>query len=266
MFLEDVTHMYRYYAKNAKKVNVRTTYPKILSRPNPSAEFVKSSPNYDLYFDKSGLLIECTQLDKNQKIIFKYNEFSLLEKLEIFGIGSKYVTETTTFYYDDERRIIQELVSESGYGDDNDDGDPPEIYYDYDGSKMTMTLPPDLNCKDLGTFTYIHNQLNQVIEEKGVRNENELINWYRNEYNEKGQKIKEISLDENGNPEGFDEYSYNEKGLETGFKSMNKEGVYNGYYNDRLYQYNEKGDWINHVLTDEFGAPKIIYDREIEYF
>jgi hypothetical protein len=263
MFLGDVKLMYRYYAENAKQVKVRASYPKILSRPNPNAEFVKSSPNYDLYFNKSGLLIECAQLDKNRRVVFKYNEFNLLEKIQIFRTGGKYIIETTTFYYDDNRRLIQEVISDIGYGDDDS---PPQINYDYNGATRTITLPPDLYSKDLGTFTCVHNHLNQIVEEKGIRNEDEIISWARFEYNSQGEKVREISLDIDGNPDGYCEFYYNEKGLETGFKSFNKEGVYTGFYNDRLYQYNEKGDWINHVLTDEFGAPKIIYDRSIEYF
>ena len=104
MFLEDVKLMYHYYAKNAKKVTIRTTYPKILSRPKPSAEFVKSYPNYDLNFDRNGLLVECIHIDKNRRIVFKYNEFNLLEKLNIYRFNRKYVVESTSFYYDDDRK------------------------------------------------------------------------------------------------------------------------------------------------------------------
>jgi hypothetical protein len=263
MLLENVDQLYHYYVLGGKKVSVRTTYMRIVSKPQPSAEFTKSSPNVDLFFDEQGLLKECFDHSKGQRITFNYTEDKRLSELLIFGKSGKYIVESTRFEYDDQGRIISEWVDErNGEEDEN----PPEVVYDYQGKMVTMTILPDKYCKDEGTFISIYNDFDQLIEQKGIRNEDELIMWDKFEYNLKGQKVKEISLDEKGLPEGFTEYFYNEKGLEISFKNFDKEGVYTGFYNDRLYQYNERGDWINHVLTDEFGAPKIIYDREIEYY
>lgn len=263
MFLENVNQLYRYYVVVGKKVFVRTTYMKILSRPKPSAEFAKSSPDVDLYFDEQGLLKGCYDQRKGQKITFNYNEDKRLSELLIFGKSDRYIIESTRFDYDDQGRIISEVVDERN---GEEDEDPPSIWYKYDGNVVNIHYPTDRYTKDDAIFTYVYNDRHQIIEQKGIRNEDEVIIWDKIEYDSHGKKVKEISLDEKGLPEGFTLYFYNEKGLEISFKDFDKDGVFTGFFNDRLYQYNERGDWVNHVLTDEFGAPKIIYDREIEYY
>ena len=102
----------------------------------------------------------------------------------------------------------------------------------------------------------------RLIEEKMIRDEDELLYWYKNEYNSKDEMVKQISLSEKGEPDGVYEFMKNENGMNKGYKFTSKD---TNYLREYVYTFNEHSHWINQVLMEN-GEPRYFYDRKIEYF
>ena len=262
VFIENYNHLLSYYVPGAKKISIRQAYIKLSPKSNHFLDLVKSSGNYDLFFNESGVLHDCFDLDSNELVSFHFDETALLQNIKIFPSRYKFVIGITTIYYDTSNRPISEIYQGR---DLKEEDDFCERIYEYGANERTMILLPDCYSPDTGTFKYYYNDLNQIIEEKAVSNEDDLIDWSRFEYNSKSQKVKEISLDEKGIPDGYYEFQYNEKGLDAGYSYYTLPENKLEYSKDRIYQYNERGDWINQILTKD-GIPHNVYYRAIEYF
>ena len=101
-----------------------------------------------------------------------------------------------------------------------------------------------------------------MVEEKFIKGEDGLVYWNKFEYNEEGNLLKEISLDENGNPDGIYEYLPYISGLMSGWNFISNDSNYLKQY---LYQFNDLGHWVNQIIMKD-GEPQLFYDREIEYY
>jgi len=176
MFIGDVRLLSRYYVFGGRKITVRTAYRRKSSKSLPHPELIKSIPDVVLYFDEKGIIKECLDKHKGQRIIFNYNGNNRLSELLIYGKSRNYFIESTRFEYDDHGRILSEVVYEQNCDDDDN---LPQILYEYEANSVITTLLPDKYSKDIGIFIYTYNDLDQLIEQKGIINEKELIMWNR---------------------------------------------------------------------------------------
>ena len=103
---------------------------------------------------------------------------------------------------------------------------------------------------------------NRQIEEKAIRNEDEIILWNKKVYDEADNLIREVSLDNNGEQDGVYEFFPPKNNVGTGYKYTSKKL---NYLREYVYEYNEKRHWINEVMMND-GEPKYFYDRKIEYY
>ena len=85
---------------------------------------------------------------------------------------------------------------------------------------------------------------NRIIEEKTIRDEDEILLWYKNEYNEADEIINTIDLDEN----------YTEENNTKGCNRLVED----------VFLYNEKGHWIKQTIVHNEHIR--VFDRIIEYF
>lgn len=263
IFFEDYERIIRDYADSAVTISYRSSYPKVSSKNEQYLEFVKSHWNYDAKYDIDGTLLEWIDLDKEIKIICRYTKGKQLERFEIYRQNMKHPYAKTLFAYDDNGRLVHELYGE-GYIEEGKDSSF-ERFHEYDGNIHKLILPADRNNKDEAVFTSIFNDKKQLIEAKAVRNKDGIFMWDRFEYNDLGQKIKEISLDYNGIPDGCYLNSYTDKGLDAGYKAYSLPDNKLLYSKQRIYEYNFFGDWITQILIRD-GEPQYIYERKIEYY
>ncbi|CAN5148026.1 hypothetical protein BH09BAC5_BH09BAC5_19060 [soil metagenome] len=101
-----------------------------------------------------------------------------------------------------------------------------------------------------------------MIEEKCIRNKDELVSWVRNEYNESRELIRVVSLNEDEKEDGVTAYFPYEKGLETGFSYISDS---NKYEWENFYSFNAKSHWIKKVRSSN-GKQSIFSERKIEYY
>jgi len=261
MFLYEFENYRTEYEKGARRISVRSgrlLSPKQRcdSKPEPFQD------NDDLFFNRKGLLLHSVhkRRNKNYKVIYGYNHREILVRIMSLLSETNTLQSLSEFEYDEKGRLVKEVVRSFYFGSGSDD--ITEIIHAYDGNNETVFMTTNVEDADEYTIYTIYDSKRQVIEEKSIRNEDELINWFRNEYDADGNLIKEISLDENGETEGIVEYIHFDNGLSSGYHYKSKETSYQREY---FFKYNERGHWI-HQVTKDNGEPKYFFDRTIEYY
>jgi hypothetical protein len=260
MFLYDFENYNSHYEKGIKKISVRSSYPKIV-KETYDLKLEKSHGNYDLFFNKKGLLLHSVhnETSKNFKIIYGYNRKGILiSAMSLLSESNKLIS-LSEFEYDEKGRIKTE-TERSFYG--TEWGLTTKYIHSYSAFAEEMLITNDDEEEEDGTFYYTYDDKNRVIEEKAIRGEDDLIDWNKNEYDKDGNLLKTISLDEYGQPDGVYEFLPLKNGLSSGYfyKSNDR-----NYIREYSFTFNEKGHWINRVMMND-GEAKYYNDRTIEYY
>ena len=87
-----------------------------------------------------------------------------------------------------------------------------------------MTSDDDEEDEHSLYLTYDSKQ--RVIEEKAIRNEEELVRWNKSEFDKDANLLREISLGENGEPDGVYYFIPVKNGLTSGYKYKSKDSSY----------------------------------------
>lgn len=167
--------------------------------------------------------------------------------------------EITEFIYNEDKRIVIERITLIS---DKDDVVTEYLHSYHEGFGEIFISSNFEEEQDKHMVFLTFDEEKRIIEDKAVRNENELVWWEKNEYNEIGNIKTIISLDTDGNQSEIYEFFPCINGLTTGYIYSSKENRYEVSY---IYEYNERGHWINQVMLND-GAPTYFYDRLIEYF
>ncbi len=260
MFLDEFEKYNSQYEKGIKKISLRSAYPKV-ERKTLHLKMEPSFDNYDLFFNRKGLLLHSVHIEKNKnyKVIYGYNHKGiLLSAMSLLSEKNELIS-LSEFEYDEKGRIERETVRSFYYS-----LDPiviSECIHTYKENIHEILMTSDDEEEDC-TFYYNSDNMGRVIEEKAIRGENELVYWNKNEYDKDDNLIKEISLDEYGKPNGVYEFLPFKNGLSTGYKYKSKE---TNYLREYSFTFNEKGHWVNQVMLND-GEPRYFYDRTIEYY
>ena len=271
MFLGEFEKYTLLYAKGARKIAFRSSYPRIMIKP-VDLKLEKSYGNYDLFFNQKGLLLHSvhTEKNKNYKVIYGYNNKGILisamkllsEKNELISLSE--------FVYDEKGRIKTETCLHKyytlGY-------DAKEKYiHTYTDQNEEILMIDDRDDEEEYTCFIKYDEKQQKIENKLVRNiahiadefkwNDELVWWYRYEYDMNDNLIKEISIDKQGQEKGVYEFLPYKNNMDAGYKFSDKNTAYLREYS---YTFNDRGHWIDQVVMND-GEPKYFYDRTIEYY
>ena len=222
----------------------------------------KSFGNYDLYFDKDGMLLQSMHFEKEMpyKIIFCYDRKRILVKTVKLAQFKNELSEICDFIYDDQNRIITEKCRYIYYSYGGGESVSENIHtYTENKEEILMKSEDDDDC----TFYLIYDEKHRVIEDKGIHNDGDLVWWNKYIYNEEGVLQKQISLNGNGDEEdGIYEYFTSNNGEKDGYKYTSKDS---NYLREYTYEYNEKKAWVKQTMFTD-GEPKIFYERAIEYY
>jgi hypothetical protein len=261
MFLDEFKKYNSQYEKGKKKISFRSSRPKIEREPI-ELKMKQSHGNYDLYFNRKGLLLHSVHTEKqhNFKVIYGYNrKGNLISAMNLLSEKNELIS-LSEFEYDEEERIETETVRSFNYSLGCDY--TSEYIHTYADNKKNIYMTNDNEEEDEHTLYLTFDSKQRVIEEKVIRNEDELVWWNKKEYNNDNNLIKEISLGGNGEPDGVYEFLPVNNGMATGYHYKSKE---TNYLREYLYTFNEKGHWVNQVVLND-GEPKCFYDRTIEYY
>lgn len=248
------------YEFGAKKISFRTSYLKI-EKPSLNLKFEKSHGNYDLFFTKKGVLLKSihNETKLNFEVIYAYDYNGILLKTFRLGKTANELLEINEFIYGQDKKMKVEqntIISEKG----NIVTEYLHTYNEgYEEIYVSSNFEDDIDRQRL-FLSFDENK--RIIEDKAVRNENELVWWDKKEYNDNGDIRKVISLDKDGHQFGIYEFFPCKNGLTTGYIYKSKEICFEHSY---IYEFNEKGHWINQVMIND-GEPTYSYDRSIEYF
>ena len=80
MFLDEFEKYNAQYEKGIKKISFRSSRPKIVKNENPPLKMQQSHGNYDLFFNRKGLLLHSVHTEQrhNFKLIYGYNRKGIL--------------------------------------------------------------------------------------------------------------------------------------------------------------------------------------------
>lgn len=261
MFLNEFKKYNSQYEKGIKKISVRSSYPKIVKNPI-DLKMEKSYGNYDLFFNRKGILLYSVHTEKhnNFKVIYGYNRKGILIAAMSLLSENNELLSTSEFAYDEKGRIETETCRFFYYSSEYDKME--EHIHTYTDNKEKILMTSDDEDEDEHALYLTYNSNQRVIEEKAVRNEEELVWWHKNEFDKDNNLIREISLGVDGEPDGVLEFLPVKNGLASGYNCISKD---NNYLREYSYTLNEKGHWINQVVMND-GEPRYFYDRTIVYY
>lgn len=261
MFLDEIKKYISEYEIGVRSIVYRTSRPKLLKEPIDLV-MIQAPGNYDLFFSPKGLLLESLHFEKikNTKVIYGYDDKGLLISAICMVQNTNELLSKSEFVYNENGIILKEVVS-SGYSR-NSCKVINERHHQYKGMthqiQMTNSLEEEEDC----TFYYTQDYLGRIIEEKAISEYDDLLYWYKKEYDFENNLVREISLDNNGSPDGVYEYLPNQKKQMSGYIFRSEDSNYKKEY---LYTFNEKDHWTSQVvLTDD--EPTYFYERILEYY
>lgn len=260
MFLEEFKKYNSQYSKGIKKISYRSNCFKIVKEPI-DFKLQKTNGNYDLYFNKKGVLIESVHLEEHEKFkaIYCYRENCKLACIIKLGTENNNLISTYEFVYNNKGKIeIQKPIVLGGINFYNSTKYIHSYKHNFEEQLFTNDDEDGEDC----TFYFSYDNKNRIIEEKGIRYKDELISWNKNDYDDNDNLVKQTSLDEEGNPDGIYEYHTPKNGLITGYNFNSEDSNYVREYG---FTFNDKGDWINQTVLHN-GEPRYSYDRSIEYY
>lgn len=212
MLLEEFEKYNSQYEKGAKKISLRSTYPKV-DRKTLNLTLEKSFGNYDLFFNRKGVLLHSVHIEKNKshKVFYGYNRKGILISIMSLLSEKNELLSLSEFEYDEKGRIETETDRSFYYLVTT------EYIHTYSDNKEEIFLTSNDEEEDEATVFITYDSKQRVIEEKIIRNEDELVYWNKNEYNSKDEMVKQISLSEKGEPDGVYEFIKVESGMSKGY-------------------------------------------------
>lgn len=264
MFLNEFETYNAQYEVGAKKISLRTSRPKIVKDENPPVKMERSHGNYDLYFNRQGILLYSQHIEKSKpfKILYGYSRMKRLAGAMKLSLLDNELISVGEFYYDEQGRIESEQCCEFYYGSLGEHVDFSEYKHLYSENSKVISMTNDSADLDEHTLYLTFDNNNRVIEDKTFRNEDEFLSWDKFEYNEFGVLIKQISLNEGGEQYGYYEYKPLIHGLSSGYKYTSDDINYEW---EHIYEFNEKQAWIHEVMLNN-GEPMWFHERKIIYF
>lgn len=241
------------YEDRAEKISVRSYYPR-----NGSLD--KAHGNYDLFFNKSGQLLNSIHTETNQKftILYKYNSNGKILNTKQFNTATNELEQGCDYIYDRIGRIqIEKCVS--FYPRINIISKSQIIHIYKNLEEITIRTSDD---DDEYTTYYKHDINNLLIEEKSYYRKEGLHEWTRYEYDEKNSLVRYISLDQKGELSCSYELLTRQNGLNYGVKCISMD---TNYLREYEYVFNDRGHWINQVILLD-SIPHNIIERTIEYY
>ena len=213
--------------------------------------------SYNLYFSLDGLLRQSIHFSKNSfNRIYFYKQKKLVQVV-VYKIRANELIDSIDYYYNEDGLI------------DYVEGDNIEYNYIYkSGSKSIQEYHNFEEMEYMHHITYDDN--NKEIEIKVIRNEDDieegdiidLMYWVKNEYDDLGNLIKEISFNHKGEEDGITVNSYFDNGLLKSSKTSSKEYNYEKTFE---YLFNLKEHWIRKTEYHD-GLSACYYERTIQYY
>jgi hypothetical protein len=219
--------------------------------------------NYDLYFNRHGVLLHSVHMEKNNnfKAIYGYNRKGVLISIMTLLSEKNELLSMSEFEYDKQGRI--ETETDRSFFYNPDEVLTTEYIHTYADNKeeIFMSSDSELDEDEYTEYLTYDNKL-KVIEDKLIRNEEELVWWNKTEYNSTGEIAKEFSLNSRGEPDGVYAFLKTENGMSKGYNFTSERSNYLREYD---YTFNKQGHWIHQVMLND-GEPRYFYDRAIEYY
>lgn len=247
------------YVSGVRLMSIRSTHPKIVG-DGTRVKLSRSYGNYDLIFDKHGILIEKITYTDRENYFDKYNygDGGILTEIQRRLDGYNSLSSLSQFGYNWQGRISNEKnTSFSLLGELVD-----ETIYQY---SINSVLIINIGNEEFGGYQEykFFNSFGQVVERKLFCANNELWDWDKFEYDDvKKILIKEFSLDEEGEIQSVIQYFPYERDLMTGYSYSSQN---TNFLREYKYVYNDFGHWITRAsLTD--GEAREYVERNIEYW
>ena len=260
MHLDEFQKYSGQYEKGISKITFRSSRPRIQKQ---SLDFTleKSFGNYELFFNRKGLLLHSvhTERTRKSKVIYGYTHKGLLVSAMSLASETNELLSLSEFSYDNKGRIEKETVCAFYFGLAKGKI-TREYHHRYSGNQEEISIMEEEDDEYIITYHYDGGQ--NVIEEKAIRNGNELILWHLYSYDVNGKIVKEISLDENGRQDSIKEFHHFDEGARTGYIEMS-DGVQ--IRRESITTVNEQGHWIEEIILED-GEPSWICERSIEYY
>lgn len=262
MFLGKFKKYSSEYVKGVKYVYYRTFRPKIVKGETTFTEKEISFGNYDLQFNRQGLLLQSTHVEKRSpfQIIYAYDRKGRLVSAMKVSYLKNELLSISEFTYDGQGRI--ELEQCRTFFHIFGHVALTKRIHTYKGNTEEILLTSDDEEEDEHTFYLTYDDKHRVIEDKSVRNEDELVVWYKSQYNDNGDIVKCVFLNENGEEENRDDHFPFVNGMDTGYKNTSKK---DSYIREHRYEFDENNRWINQVSLLN-GVPQYIYEKKFEYY
>jgi hypothetical protein len=256
MFLDDVSIYFKLAVPNARKVSIKTTSPNI-NKASLTFTEEKRHGNFDLYFNKRGILMLSFHFEKNgsYKIIYGYNNSNQLLTLTKLHSESNIIQSNTSIKYNSNGKIISEKSKEYYI-----DGSYHINKNKYSYSENYTEIKHTYDLEKLNATTCLtYNNNGNLIEDKRCREVDDVYWWDKHIY-ENGLLVKTYHLD--GEPGFMIEHYPQIKNLPIKEKMISPKGETIHDYN---YEFDNKDNWIlrTHFRND---IPITFCSREIEFY
>lgn len=260
MTIDDYRRYTSQYVKGAKKISIRSTEPVVEAR-SLTLKIQPSYGNYNLFFSQNGRLIKSVHPENfDHKIEYAYNPQGELIMALQTRIGNGEIVEYSEFDYDDQGRVRMESCRI--YMADPEWVASEENVLSYAGNTQKVIMSSDFESDGNIVIFITYDEHARAIEERALKNGDEIIWLYKYRYGNNQSVIREIYVGGKSGPEGLDEWTYTENGLVSGCRSQLKDTIIDLQY---IYTFDNTGRWISRV-TVENGVPQYYCERVIEYF
>ena len=255
MFLDEFKRYNAQYEQGIKKISFKESWVKIEGKTF-DLQIRQGRHNYDLFFTTQGVLFTIVNKDKHSssKTYFGYDGKNRLISAMTLCINTNRLKEISEFIYDEQGRIETETCRIFDFTEISKDLKEEGVEYrtEFANERLHNYYENKEEIKETNEWeeesdyiTYLtYDTKKRVIEEKMIRNEVEILFWYKYEYNEAGDLISSIDLDKNN-------------------EEINNTKNSSGFDKD-AFLYNENGHWIKQTIVHNEHIR--VFDRVIEYY
>jgi YD repeat-containing protein len=174
----------------------------------------------------------------------------LLKEYKHYTDGSH---DTIVYNYDSQHRIISRITSD-------DEGEVEEkLINEFNGDFLVRTQIFDGDDNLLRSDEFSYNEQGNSVEHKKIDNESGELSVVVTTYNSNGHKLKETHLDEDGDEISETNYMEDEAGRLLSLTEKSAEKT-----TETRFEYDERGNAVSQVETDEEGNELIVVDREFD--
>ena len=211
MFTFDIEKYLSHYVVNARRIAVRNFR---YTSKDGALNKNKGYKDFDLFFNKKGLLLEVIHLDyRIEKSIIYYNKINQVIKIIKSRWSNNEIKSEIDTGYDEQNRLSYES-EKLDFTNDNCLY-AQELFYKYEGNIRTT----DMYCEydeEHYIITEVLDDDGNAIETKAIAEDGELKYWFKDLLDENNKYIRTMSLNEDGAEDVTDdkliiEDSYDEK-------------------------------------------------------